>query len=229
MDIWVLLFFFFLSVSNYLCLWTILLTGCWPKILLVFKQTSETPWTSRQMLRDGSLIYLGLTMSSVNKIITPLKPTFSVEAFFCVLLKRVNPPWLPKGRKLLSQTLVLEGKLRMVESGIPSALQHEVVGHVWARLVLSGRPEYEPGIFWGLYFVPSIQHPLVCPETHNIWPGCSPHLHCERQAWGSSVRHLAIIFSKYFKSLVLHGEVNISPWSHLTFLQTSDPIVSTPS
>lgn len=54
-------------------------------------------------------------MSSVNKIIIPLNSTFSLDAFFSALLKRVNPPWFPKGGKIPSQTLVLEGKLKMAE------------------------------------------------------------------------------------------------------------------
>lgn len=67
-------------------------------------------------------------MSSTNKVVIPLNATFSVEAFFSVLLKRVNPPSFSKGRKLLPQTLALEGRLEMVESGMPSAFQDEVAG-----------------------------------------------------------------------------------------------------
>lgn len=101
-------FFFFSSVSNSLSIGVCepcLLTGCWPKILLVLKQTSEAPWTSRQMQRCCSLIYPGPLVASTNKVIIPLNLMFSVDAFFFVLLRRITLCGTPKGRKLLPQTL----------------------------------------------------------------------------------------------------------------------------
>ena len=108
-------------------------------------------------------------MSSVNKIIIPLNSTFSLDAFFSVLLKRVNPPWLPKGRKLPSETLVLEGQLKMlkmVESGIPSAFQHEVVG-----------PEYSGDMSESMWYSvvdlsmnPGLSEALtLCPRPSIRW------------------------------------------------------------
>lgn len=162
------------------------------------------------MQTRDSLIYLGPLMSSTNKIVIPLN-SFSVDAFFSVLLRKVNPPWFSKGRKVLPQTLVLEGRLEMLKSGPPCAS---------APLALSGRPDHKPGMFWGLDLVPPAPTPFcVAGDTWNQ-PDSSQDLHGGRQAWGSSVRHLAVNFPNI-----------LSPWffleksrSHLKFLQTPNSV-----
>lgn len=83
-----------------------------------------------------------------------------------LFVKESEPSWFPEGRKLPSQTLVLEGKLKMVESGIPSAFQHEVGGPeysgdmsepIWSSVVdLS----MNPGLSEALTLCPL---PSICP------------------------------------------------------------------
>lgn len=159
--------------------------------------------------RDSS-IYLGPLMSSPNKIVIPLN-SFSVDAFFSVLLRKGNPPWFSKGRKVLPQTLALERRLEMLKSGPPCAS---------APLVPSGRPDHKHGMLWGLGFVSPAPTPFcVAGDTWNQHDS-SQDLHWGRQPWGSSVRHLAVTFPNI-----------LSPWffleksrSHLKFLQTSNSV-----
>lgn len=74
-------------------------------------------------------------MSSINKVVIPLNSVFSVDAFFSVLLRTINPLWFSKGRKLLPQTLALEGRLEMVESGTLPAFQDEVRGLEYSEVM----------------------------------------------------------------------------------------------
>lgn len=205
---WHLLFsFFYLFPTIWVCEPS-LLTGCWPKIVLVFKQTSETPWSSRQRQRHGPLIYLGSLMCSTNKTVIPLNSTFSIDAFCSVFLRTVDPLWFSKGKKFLPQIFELEGMFEVMESGIPSAFEDKDTGPECSGHV--------PQPTWYSVVDLSVNQGLLCPlprhlvlrlETHDTRHNSSQDLCCGRQAWQSSVRHLAVNFSKYFKSLVLPGEV----------------------
>lgn len=76
----------------------------------------------------GSLIYRGPLVSSTNKIAIPLSSTFSVDAVFSVLLKKVHPPSFSKGEERLPQPSTREGLLEMSKSGTLFAFQDEVMG-----------------------------------------------------------------------------------------------------
>lgn len=156
-------------------------------------------------------------MSSTNKVVTPLNSAFSADTFFSVLLRKSKPSVVFQGKETLTPDFSAGREVRTVMSGAPSAFQGEVVGleysgdmpqAAWYSVMdLS----INLGLSEALNFCLLPQHLLVWPETCATRPDSSQDLHCERRALRSSVRHLAVNFSKHFQSLVPPGEVKEPP------------------
>lgn len=156
-----------------------------------------------------SLIYLGLLMSATNKIVIPFNSMFSIDAFFSVLLRKVNPLWFTREGNS-SPDFSAGREISMVTSGTLSDFQDDMAG-----------PEYSgdmPQPSWNSVVNLRVNlRPCLCapfPSTFRCgWRHVTPDLlllktfHCGR----SSVRHLAVNFSKPVKSLILSGKVKEPP------------------
>lgn len=156
-------------------------------------------------------------MSSTNKVVTPLNSAFSVDTFFSVLLRKSKPSVVFQGKETLTPDFSAGREVRTVMSGAPSAFQGEVVGREYSGDM--PQPAWYSvmdlsinlGLSEALNLCLLPQHLLVWPETCATRPDSSQDLHCERRALRSSVRHLAVNFSKHFQSLVPPGEVKEPP------------------
>lgn len=86
-------------------------------------------------------MYLGPLVASTNKVIIPLNLTFSVDAFFFVLLRRINPLWYPQRKETAAPDIRdPEGMLETVASDTPAAFPHAEVGSGYLGLILSTPP-----------------------------------------------------------------------------------------
>lgn len=186
-----------------------LLTGCGPKILLVFKKTSETPCTIRQMqTRESDISWALDVFNKQNRNFFQL--IVFCRCFLLCFVKESKPSVVFQEKETLTPDFSAGREISMVTSGTLSDFQDDMAG-----------PEYSgdmPQPSWNSVVNLRVNlRPCLCapfPSTFRCgWRHVTPDLlllktfHCGR----SSVRHLAVNFSKSVKSLILSGKVKEPP------------------
>lgn len=146
-------------------------------------------------------------MSSTNKIVIPFNSTFSVDAFFSVLLRsrlvvfqRKETPLVDfsAGRKVSDDGVWHAFCLSRWGSG------SRIFGrHASTQLVLSSGPEYKLGTLWALTLCPVPQHLLLWLDTRDTRAESSQDF----RIGGPVLGVWLLTFKKHLKSLILPGEV----------------------